>query len=1367
MFYSSVLKSKQYYNIKFIYKPQCHKKYNTTVKKTLESLKHCCDSTNYYTPLYGIRFHSTSPYLFFLSFEGIFFYYFCNFQAFFTLYNSKHCSSMKKHTFSLTIISLFLIFLSFESPAQSNQYTIDLKWNNIHATLPESATIRQSSLHFEGALNFEGSASLPVYQKLFPLPGPATIKATISNIISFEVEEKNVSSSSFIGSDYRITTGTLTEKGQTHGWIRVIPLKINSFSRKIEAISRFTLEVEISDEVATLKQGQNNFASSSVLSSGRWYRMNIRQDGIYKLTYNDLQSMGFAVATLDPGNIAIYGNGGGMLPEPNASPRPDDLIENSIAVIGQEDGRFDAGDYILFYAQGPDVWKWNSADNRYVHEKNLYSEVNACFITVKDQAGLRISVAEKPIGSPDRTLSSFPEVLFNEKDLYNLIKTGRQWYGEHFDIQTDMEFPLTLTDINTAYPVRLNIALAARSRSTSRFTIQANGNSLGQISIPIIPASSLESEYARRESDTLTFGINSSALKLKISYSKPLASSEGWLDYFSINYGRQLIFRGPQMLFRCSPAKNGGNITRFNIQSLPANTQIWDITQVTRPASVQINYGTVSDFTAVADKSLQFIAFDGSSFRTPELVGEVSNQNLHAIKDVDYIIISYPDFVEEAEEIKKIHESSGMKVMVFTPAQIYNEFSGGKQDPTAIRDFMRMLYEKAAKGEEPNHLLLFGDVSYDYLNRIVGNTNMIPTFQSIESLSPVYSYATDDYFGLLDPSEGNSAAGSLDIALGRIPVSTKAQAQAYINKLKNYLSGSREVMREWRNTICFIADDEDNNTHFRQADGMAKFMDTTFRQLNIDKVYMDAYTQVSTPGGQRYPDATLAINQRMEAGALIMNYTGHGGELGWAHERVLEISDINSWKNFNNLPLFITATCEFSRFDDPQRTSAGELVFLNPSGGGISLFTTTRLTYSSGNETMNRNFFKVTFEKINGKYRTLGEAARVAKVLSGSDINGKKFVLLGDPAMRLAFPEYNVVTTSINGRPSGTGNDTISALQTISITGEVRDFSGGILSGFNGTIYPVVYDKISEIMTKGNDPGSSQAPFSLRKNIVYKGQTEVVNGRFEFSFIVPKDIEYKLGGGKILYYAASPNTDAAGFHDKIIVGGITSGVVADNDAPEIRLYMNNLNFIDGGITDENPVLLAVLSDNSGINTVGNGIGHDIQAILDNDTRYPYILNDYYKADLGTYKSGSLSYPFYDLDAGEHEISLTAWDVFNNSSSARLKFTVMKSNKMVIRHFYNYPNPFIQFTNFVFEHNQAGKALNTEIRIYDMTGRVVKTLIQSVGMDGFRSSPVIWDGSTDSGARLKQGIYFYRLILSDETGQTAMENGKLIYGGNQN
>jgi hypothetical protein len=638
---------------------------------------------------------------------------------------------------------------------------------------------------------------------------------------------------------------------------------------------------------------------------------------------------------------------------------------------------------------------------------------------------------------------------------------------------------------------------------------------------------------------------------------------------------------------------------------------------------------------------------------------------------------------------------------------------------------MSYLYNNATSSNSLKYLLLLGDASYDYKSRILANTNFIPTFQSVESLHPVFSFATDDYFGQLDGSEGAGAAGAVDIGIGRIPVSTVEQAEAHINKIASYTEKSAEAMQDWRNIICFVADDQDNNSHMHQADGMARLIDSTNQQFNVDKIYFDSYQQVSTPGGQRYPDVTTAINQRVEKGTLIMNYTGHGGELGWAHERVLELSDINGWQNIKNLPLFITATCEFSRYDDPERVSAGERVFLNPVGGSIAMFTTSRLTYGGSNLTLNKSFLKWAMLRQDNKYMPLGDIVRLAKSESGTDINGKKFIFLGDPALELAHPSNMINTLTINGNPSRTTADTLKALSSATITGEITDPVGNRLTDFNGTVYPVVFDKASSVATKGNDHDSYVEEFKLQKNIVYKGQTEVKNGLFSFSFIVPKDIEYRYGEGKISYYAQNGLTDASGFYKNIVIGGIDENNTADSVVPEIKLYINNENFVNGGLTGENPVLYARLFDESGINTVGNGIGHDLLAVLDDNTRDPRILNDFYKADFGTYTSGVISYPMIGLSNGPHSVKLTVWDVYNNSASQTINFVVENGETLAISNLMNYPNPFSISTNFVFEHNQAADNLNATISIYNLTGQLVKTISKKIDFNGYRIDPLPW------------------------------------------
>jgi hypothetical protein len=698
-----------------------------------------------------------------------------------------------------------------------------------------------------------------------------------------------------------------------------------------------------------------------------------------------------------------------------------------------------------------------------------------------------------------------------------------------------------------------------------------------------------------------------------------------------------------------------------------------------------------------------------------------------------------------------------MTVLVTDIRKVYNEFSSGAQDLTAIRDFMKMLYDNAPDGQEPKYLLLFGDASFDYKDRIENNSNFIPTWEDDESLTIVYSIATDDFFGFLDGPGDNI----LDVGIGRMPVQTIEQAVLGVDKIIHYATNSPIVMKDWRNTVCFVADDEDSNLHLEQAEEMAVFLDDTYSAYNMDKIYVDAFPQVSTPGGQRAPEVNKAINNRMNKGALVMNYTGHGGEVGWGHERFLEISDINSWANYDQMPIFITATCEFSRYDDPERVSAGEMVYLNTNGGAIAMFTTARATFGGSNFNLNTALFDILFEKDQGEWYRFGDLIRIAKNDGGVVDNDRKFILLGDPALKLAYPMLEVHTTKINGENVSTSPDTLRALSTITIEGEIRDGTD-LADSFNGTIFPIVFDKSSIITTLETDPTSDTTTFELQNNILYKGKAQVTGGKFSFTFIVPKDIAYQYGFGKISYYAEDDNKiDAHGYYRNVVVGGFNQAIEPDLTGPEVQLYMNDEAFVSGGITDQNPIMLAFASDESGINTVGTGIGHDIVAVLDGNTDKPIILNDFYEADLDSYTSGTIRYPFQNLEKGRHTLTLKVWDVFNNSGEAYIEFDVVSSENLVIESLVNYPNPFSNNTTFVISHNQQEESLDFSLMIFNLAGQVVRTFERSLVPTGYRTEAVTWDGTNENGGRVSDGMYLYRMSVKTEQGQTAFEDGKLI------
>jgi len=664
------------------------------------------------------------------------------------------------------------------------------------------------------------------------------------------------------------------------------------------------------------------------------------------------------------------------------------------------------------------------------------------------------------------------------------------------------------------------------------------------------------------------------------------------------------------MNFRDPHSAAAGNVTRFNIKDASSEVMIWDITDHHNPLNIDYNQDIDNIyFVAPTDSLREFIIVEQETFYTPVSYEMVQNQNLHNIFNADMIIISHDSFVDQANRLVVIHESmDGMNVLVVTPVQIYNEFSSGSQDISAIRDFMRMLYERGLFSDDYNsgYLLLFGDASFDYKHRIHENTNFVPTFESAESLRLTGSFATDDFFGLLDADEGGNSSGELDIGIGRFPVTTHEEAKAAVDKVEHYVRRDFEVMRDWRNQFCFIADDGDNNLHLHQAKQLISIADTLSPGIRINKIFSDAFTKIAVPGGKRFPDVNTLINKQVDNGSLIINYTGHGGLIGWSEERILDLPMIHNFNNFNNLPLFITATCEFSRFDDPEFTSAGEYVFLNEHGGSIALLTTTRLAYAHANIVVNRRIYEHILEKVNGELPRLGDLVRLSKI--PSDQNYLNFVLLGDPALRLAYPEYEVQTISINSKPVTSDADTVRALQEVTVQGEITYSNGSLIDSFTGIIYPKVFDKPSNYSTLGNDNGSYPEEFQLIDRLLFDGKVSVNSGRFEFAFLVPKDISYNYGFGTISYYALDTinMVDAWGAYEKLLIGGFDESTHEDDTGPVINLYLEDKTFVSGDATSKSPLMLAEISDEQGI-SLGAGFNQEIESF---DLSVDYAYTDF-------------------------------------------------------------------------------------------------------------------------------------------------------------
>lgn len=1094
-----------------------------------------------------------------------------------------------------------------------------------------------------------------------------------------------------------------------------------------------------------------NAQYNSVLSSGDWYTFSTNSNGVYKISYNDFSSLGINEENIQIDNIHIFGNGGGMLPYLNSDFRHDDLVENSIQIYDDNNnGIFEYNDYLLFYGQSPNTWTYDSITGNYNFNQHLYSDKVYYFLNISNYINKKI--ASKQVTSMHSSeLDEFQDFFCYENENENLISSGRLWFGDRFSSNESKTFSCDFQNLVTEFPLSIKTVVAARSLVPSNLNISINNSLIENLAISNI-LSTPSTEYAKLLTSENTFYSSSDNLNIELSYLSFDNGAQMWLDYIEINAKRKLKISNSLLEFRNPNITS--NIIKYKLEGTN-NVEIWEITNPLNPKKIITEFGSgLITFKDSTNIHRNYIAFTESSYKKPNLIGYITNQNLHNLSsDIEYVIITHENFVAQANRLSNFHQAnSNLNTAVVELQKIYNEFSSGMQDVTALRDFLRMLYKRP--NSKLKYVLLFGDGSYDHKNRVLNNTNYIPTYQSLNSTHPTLTYVTDDYFGLLDENEGLFINDLVDIGIGRLPVSNITDASNMVDKIERYYD--KESFGAWRNDIVFIADDgdaSDGNIHMSQADSLSNIVANNYKEINISKIYLDSYLQESTPGGPRSSATQSAINNKINKGALLVNYTGHGGPLGWTQERVLEVNQINSWQN-DYLPLFMTATCKFSYFDDPERVSAGEYVLLNPNGGAIALLSTTRLVYSSPNYTLNNKFINVLFEKNQDEYPRLGDVFKQTKVLSGSGTNNRNFTLLGDPALRLAYPEINVVTSLVD--------DTIKALQEVFIEGYIEDSFGQKVSNFNGVVFVTVFDKEIIRNTLGQQ-SCVPMPYRDQNSIIYKGSATVENGNFTLSFIVPKDITYNYDNGKISYYALTNEDspiDANGSFSDFIIGGTAENIIYDYDPAEISLYMNTRLFTDGGITSRNPLLLADIFDQSGINTIGNGIGHDIIAYIDGDRSNPYVLNDYYKSNIDNYKQGVIEFPFENLEIGEHTLTLKVWDIFNNSSEASINFTVTDS-EFYIENFTSYPNPFSNQTNFYFQHNKSNHTLDVSLNIYSIDGVLVEKISNTFTDPGYQIGPIVWRARNRYGEKLSSGIYIAQLNISSSDGEFITKSNRVI------
>ena len=1253
--------------------------------------------------------------------------------------------------------------------------------------LPVAATIPT----FAEAL-YAGRDEVPYYILSIPNASVSSFELTQEEFSPLTAAEAQAFSTRELAKKITPVIGTGTANRVAQSTVYFQPFRANPQTGAPEKLVTFSYRYQTGNTGSMQRRGPGNasvrreYASSSVLSTGEWYKVGVTESGIYKIDRAALQAMGVNVQATNPRNLKVYGNGGGMLPQANEAPRLDDLQENAIYVQGESDNSFDASDYILFYAEGPHTWAHTpNSPSAFTHSFNLYSDTIYYYITIGSSAGKRVQTQASVAGTYP-IVSSFDEYMFHEMDLQNLVNSGREWYGEEFTpFARERSFSFPVTDLVPNSSVKVTSAILGNfptgnqfTSSVKAFTLTLNGAELGQHVVTDI----VSGNYAvagRENVQTFTASLPSLPLTngLAVSYvfnPGNSSSAAGYLNYISLVAQRQLKLYDNATTFRSIQSLNQP-VSTFQVGGISADNsmQVWDITNPIEPLAQQL---TVSNGTAAFSASSQalheYVVFQGSSFSAPVFVKKVANQNLHRLSgaDIDLVILTHPAFAPRAQRLADHRRTkTGLRAEVVPLPQVYEEFSSGRQDITAIRDFMKMLYDRSNRqGEDQLKLLLFGDASFDYKDRLASNTNLVPIYESRQSLDPIESYSSDDYYGFLDEAEGEwpetdfsfSQNHLLDIGIGRLPAKTGAEADLMVNKILSY--ESPQSFGIWRKRIVFLADDGDGNEHLNDADFLAEnFIERLHPNYLSQKIYLDLFPQISVPNGKRSPETNKNLREAIEKGALLVNYTGHGNVVSLAEEQILTVNEIQSWRNPDKLTFLLTATCEIGRYDDPRRTSGAEAAILHPEGGAVGLITTTRPVYSNGNKKFNSEFFSAMFTpNANGSMPDLGLLMTKSKNNSlGYRVNNRNFALLGDPSMVLAYPDLTVSLQKLNGKPiSPTATDTLKALSKVTLEGLVSTSQGQVAADFQGQVHITVYDKRSSISTLGDqDP---KRDVWVRNNILYDGLATVRNGLFTVLFVVPKDINYQIGPGSIQLYAYSGDTDGHG-STVAPVGGADATVAADKTPPVIQLYMNDESFISGGISTKDGILLAHLFDDNGINTAGAGIGHEITAILDDGASEPFLLNDFYTADVDSYQSGKVRYPMKDLAVGPHSLQIKAWDTHNNSSTSKIEFIVASSEKLALEHVYNIPNPFLTTTTFHFDHNRAGQELDIRIQIFTVSGKLIKTL-QGFSNGSTHFSDLTWNGKDDYDDNLAKGVYIYKLnVRSRIDGENTSRFEKLV------
>lgn len=1093
--------------------------------------------------------------------------------------------------------------------------------------------------------------------------------------------------------------------------------------------------------------------TNSVLASGKWFRFEAPEEGMYKITRSDLSSYGIDASTVDPRTIKIYNNGGKALPENINTSRPNDLEENAIIVVGEDDGSFDEGDYIIFYGRGNSFWDYDSDGSTIKRFFHPYSNINYFWITSGGVNGKRMSNKAGLNTNPAYTQTSTNAFASWEVDKINIGQTGRQFFGDDFTQSVSSRTYVNKLDgrINTI-PIKYNFVFAVGSEDGLTLSVSDNGNQLFSQYLNGYGSARYTVGYLYPKTLSFTGNLtdNRSVLNFKITTSS--VTSVGYLDYFTIQYEKELTAFNDILLF-FSNAVSGVNEYALNGFS-NSNIRVYDITNYNN-VQVVTNYSMLSgseckfQFDESATQRSKYYAVGSDAFKTPANPTEVQNSNLHGEQTgAKFLIITHKDFKDAANNLKTYKENQApvtISTYVADVDEIYNEFSSGILDPTAVRDYIKYAFDNWQI--KPDYVLLFGKGTYDYKNTEAYGDNFVPTWQTSESLNLINSYITDDFFVRVSGTDA-----LVDLALGRITCRSAEEANDIVNKIKDYELNQQKG--NWRNLITLISDDGlqsdgtyEGSEHTAPSEILANNSQYFPKSFDINKIYSAAYPSVLTGMGRRKPLVNQAIIDAMNNGTLFVNYIGHGSPELWAHEVIFEKSvTIPQLKN-DKYFFLCAATCDFGYFDIPNFQSAAEAMMFLPNAGAIASFTAARLVYSGVNHLLNYTFvqklFKSSLDTLNLSI-PIGKASFSTKLLR-YEVNDQKYNIFGDPTLRLLVPQYSANFDSINGSALS-ANIQVNALSKTRINGRVLKPDNTTWEDFNGEGTLTFFDSKRTALLEqiGN------YPMTVQGGIIFNGRISINNGKFSTEFVVPKDISYENKNGKIVFYFSNNSVDGLGYTENVIVGGTDSSIVNDGKGPAIEVFFDDVSYSNAFLVNPSSNLIVKLSDETGLNTTGTGVGHKLEGILNQKITDPIDFTNHFTGDLDTGgKTGTINYKFSNLGTGEYELLVKAWDVFNNSSEENTFFSVVEDNDLAIRDVYNYPNPFSGKTQFTFQHNLA-KPIDVKIKVYTIAGRLIKE-IEKINLNE-KFVVIDWDGRDADGDELANGTYLYKIVVKSSDGE---------------